>query len=106
MSRVTAVVLVLGGAEEDGEHVHSPGLAHLQACLREMDVGQLVSVDNLFGGWKHPGISCWGGGFNHLDVGEFVDVFRAQEWRCPEQALMILTTENEPSVVVRPASIG
>jgi hypothetical protein len=26
--------------------------------LRRADVGQLVAVDELFGGWKHPGIVC------------------------------------------------
>jgi hypothetical protein len=101
MSHVTAVVLMLSGMEEDSEHVHSPGLAALQSWLRAHDVGQLVSIDQMFGGWKHPGITCWGGGFNHLDVEDFTAVFRQQEWRRPEQAVLVLTTEDEPSVVVR-----
>jgi hypothetical protein len=45
---------------------------------------------------------CLGGGFNHLDVDEFIDVFREQEWRHSEQVVLVLTTEDEPSIVVRP----
>ncbi len=102
MSHVTGVVLILIDHEEDSAAVHSPGLLALQAWLREIDVGQLVSVDEMFGGWKHPGITCWGGGFNHLDVGAFTVLFHEKEWRHPEQALLMLTMEDEPSVVVRP----
>lgn len=32
--------------------------------------------------------------------------FREQEWRHPEQALLILTTEDDPAVVVRPTRVG
>lgn len=106
MSHVTAVVLVFSGLEEDSRDVLPPPVAELQAWLRRADVGQLVAVDHLFGGWKHPGIACLGGGFNYLDVESFAAVFRAQEWRHPEQALLILTTEDEPTVVVRPTCIG
>jgi hypothetical protein len=102
LSHVTAVVLMFSGLEEDSPDIPPPPLAELQAWLRRADVGQLVAVDGLFGGWKHPGIACFGGGFNHLDVEGFVAVFREQEWRHPEQAVLVLTTEDEPSVVVRP----
>lgn len=103
MSHVTAVVLMFSGFEEDSPNVSPPSLAALQAWLRRADVGQLVAVDQLFGGWKHPGIVCLGGGFNHLNVEAFVRVFRNQEWRLPGQALLVLTTEDEPAVVVRPS---
>jgi hypothetical protein len=39
---------------------------------------------------------------NHLDVEGFLDVFYAQEWRHPGQVVLVLTTEDEPSVVIRP----
>ncbi len=103
---MTAVVLVLSGLEEDSSDVPSPPLAELQAWLRRADVGQLVAVDHFFGGWKHAGIACFGGGFNQLDVESFAAVFREQEWRHPEQALLVLTTEDEPTLVVRPSRIG
>ena len=54
MSHVTAVVLMFSCLEEDNSDVPSPPLAELQAWLRRADVGQLVAVDGLFGGWKHP----------------------------------------------------
>ena len=77
-------------------------LAAVQAWLRRAGVGKLVAVDGLFGGWKHPGIACLGGRFNHLDVEGFVAVFREQEWRHPEQAVLVLTTEDESAIVFRP----
>ena len=40
--------------------------------------------------------------FNHLDVAAFTAVFREQEWRHPEQAELILTPEDQPSMVLRP----
>jgi hypothetical protein len=100
MSHVTAVVLMFSGLEEDSPDVPPPPLAGPQAWLRQADIGQLVAVDGLFGGWKHPGIACFGGGFNHVEG--FVAVFREQEWRHPEQVVLVLTTEDEHSVVVRP----
>jgi hypothetical protein len=106
MSHVTAVVLMFSGLEEDSPDVPPPPLAELQAWLRRADVGQLVAVDERFGGWKHPGIACLGGGFNHLNVEGFVELFRAQEWRHPEQAVLVLTPEDEPAVVVRPPGHG
>lgn len=71
MSHVTAAVLMFSGLEEDSGAVPAPPLAALQSWLRRADVGQLVAVDEMFGGWKHPGIICLGGGFNHLDVDAF-----------------------------------
>jgi hypothetical protein len=106
VSQVTAVVLTFSADEEDSLGVPPPPLAALQAWFRRADVGQLVAVDQLFGGWKHPGIVCLGGGFNHLNVGGFVELFRAQDWRHPEQAVLVLTTEDEPAVVVRPPGHG
>ena len=102
MSHVTAVVLMFSALEEDGLGIPPPSLAALQAWLRRSDVGQLVAVDQIFGGRKHPGIICLGGGFNHLDVVRFADLFLEQEWRQPEQAVLVLTTEEEPARVVRP----
>jgi hypothetical protein len=103
MSRVTAVVLMMSDREEDSPDVPSPALAALQAWLRRADVGQLVAVDHLFGGWKHPGTACLGGGFNHLDVDGFAELFREQEWRHSEQTVLLLTTEDEQARVVIPA---
>lgn len=59
-------------------------------------------MDRLFGDHKVPQVMCLGGGFDHLDVEEFIDVFREQEWRHLEQVVLVLTTEDEPSIVVRP----
>jgi hypothetical protein len=61
-----------------------------------------VVADQFLGEWKHPGILCLGGGFIHLDVESSVDLFREQEWRHPEQVVLVLTTEHEPAVVVHP----
>jgi hypothetical protein len=102
LSLVTALVLTFSALEEDSLDVPPPGVAALQAWLRRADVGQLVAVDHLFGGWKHPGIVCLGGGFNHLAVGGFTATFLEQDWRHPEQAVLVLTTEASPAVVVRP----
>jgi hypothetical protein len=93
---------MFSGIEEDSPDVPPPPLAELQAWLRRADVGQLVAVDALFGGWKHLGIVCFGGGFNHLDVDGLVGLFHGLEWRHPEQAVLVLTTEDEPAIVVRP----
>lgn len=103
MSHVTAVVLVCSGLEEDSLGVPPPPIAALQAWLRRADVGQLVALDQLFGGHKDPQVMCLGGGFNHLDVEGFIDVFREQEWRHPGQVVLVLTTEDEPSIVMRPS---
>jgi hypothetical protein len=81
MSRITAVVLMVPDREEDSLAVPSPALAGLQAWLRRADVGQLIGVDRLFGGRKHPGIVCLGGGFDRFNVEGFLEVFRAQGWR-------------------------
>lgn len=102
MSHVTAVVLICSGLEEDSLGVPPPPVAALQAWLRQEDLGQLISVDQVFGGWKDPQIMCFGGGFNHPDVAGFTSVFREQEWRHPAQVVLILTTEEQPSMVLRP----
>ena len=102
MSHVTAVVLICSGLEEDSFGVPPPPIAALQAWLRRVDLGQMVSVDQVFGGWKDPQIMCLGGGFNHMDVEAFMALFREQEWRHPEQAVLVLTTEDQPSIVRRP----
>jgi len=102
MSLVTAVVLICSGLEEDNLGVPPPPIAALQAWLRRHDLGQLISVDHVFGGWKDPQIICLGGGFNHLDIEAFMALFQEQEWRLPEQTVVVLTTEDHPSIVLRP----
>ena len=102
MSHVTAVVLICSGLEEDSLGVPPPPIAALQAWLRREDLGQLISVDQVFGGWKDPQIMCLGGGFNHMDLEAFMALFQEQDWRQPEQAVLILTTEDQPSIVRRP----
>lgn len=101
MSHVTSVVLLTSEREEDSADVPSPPIAALQAWLRQADVGQLIRVDHLFGGWKHPQTACWGGGLNHLDVKGFLALFRTIAWRHPEQVVLLLTTEEEPTLVMR-----
>ena len=102
MSEVRSVVLSCSGFEEDSLDVPPPAIAALQAWLRREDLGQLVSVDRLFGGWKGPQVVCFGGAFNHMDVDAFTAGFHKQEWRHPEQIVLILTTEEQPSTVLRP----
>jgi hypothetical protein len=101
MSEVTTVVLICSGFEEDSLDVPPPPIAALQAWLRREDLGQLVSVDRLFGGRKGPQVVCFGGAFNHMDVAGFTAVFREQDWRRPEQVVLILTTEEQPSIVLQ-----
>jgi hypothetical protein len=102
MSEVTTVVLVFSGHEEDSLDVPPPAVAAIQAWLRNADVGQLNPVEHLFGGWKAPGVRCFGGGFNHLDADSFAAVFRDQEWRHPEQVVLMLTTEEASLAIIRP----
>ena len=102
MSDVTAVIVIFSGSAVDGVDVLLPPLIALHEWLRWADLGQLVAVDYLSSGWKHPGITCLRGGFNHLDAVQFAELFREQEWRHPEQAVLVLTTEDEASVVLRP----
>jgi hypothetical protein len=46
------------------------------------------------------------GGVNHLGVEGFIAVFREQEWRHPEQAVLVLTTDDLPTIVVRQPDAG
>ncbi|MFC7477947.1 hypothetical protein ACFQS7_26610 [Dankookia sp. GCM10030260] len=103
MSEITGALLQFSGHEEDSLDAPFPALAALQACLRFQDVGQLHRMAHP-GGWKEPPVVAYFGGFNHLDADRFLAVFREQKWRVLEQVVLVLTMENRPSVVVRPAA--
>jgi hypothetical protein len=103
VSHVTAILLHVSGHEEGSLDVPPPSIAALKACLRCRDVGQLVRFVNP-GGWKEPPTVVLLGRFDDLDVKALLDMFWAQEWRVPEQVVLVVTTKDEASRVYRPSA--
>lgn len=60
-----------------------------------------ADLSDLAGGNKHPQTFIYSAGVNRMDCDGLMAAFRSVRWEVPEQAIMVLITEDDPAVVVR-----
>jgi len=61
--------------------------------------GQLVQIDEHYGGGKHPEVLVWGGGFNYLSWNEFIEYAKSLPWK---EALGGMADEQRVIMIVSP----
>jgi len=63
---------------------------------------QLNSVEDSFGGSKHPQMFVAGGGFNHFPEDDFAAFVLSLPWQNPENVVLVIDPEEGAPRVFRP----
>jgi len=98
MSYVSGIVIQISSAEEGDEQ---------EALLKSLEVfrnGVGISfkdLSNYSAGSKNPQISLFCGGFNYLEKEELLALLDSFSWYCPEQVVVTITTEDDPTEIYR-----
>jgi hypothetical protein len=95
MSYVTGVVLIMSCAEDTGDTDTPDLLTQINGWLFARKFGNLVLVQEQFGGNKHPQMFVAGGGYNYLPCDEFAAMVLALPWEYPSQVALVLSTEEQ-----------
>lgn len=101
MSIVTGVVLCCALTEEDGEDAPIEQVVAINQWLMQRGRGALVDVTDHAGGYRHPQMLVFAGGFNHLDEDEFVRVVLSQSWLEPSNVVLVMQPEEGETRVFR-----
>ena len=101
VSYVTGVVLCSGGGEGDDDD-NGPCWAQVQDWLISHGFAALTYVDQSFSGTKAPQMIVAGGGFNYFPCDEFRAFVESVAWRDPRRVVLVMQTEDDRTVVVRP----
>ncbi|MER8404721.1 hypothetical protein NKH16_08185 [Mesorhizobium sp. M1307] len=107
MSVVSGVVLCTSSAEDLSSPNGLPILfENIQEWLAERaPFQQLNSVEDSFGGSKHPQMFVAGGGFNHFPEDDFAAYVMLLPWQNPENVVLVIDPEEGPTRVFRPSCL-
>jgi len=94
VSVITDVMLCASDSETAAvEHINAqmPSLCASGGRL------EMVTDKDRFGGTKVPSRGAWGGAFNFLDFGSFIDAVKAAPWKFRSYVVLILWDEFDDS---------
>jgi len=104
VSVVSGVVLCTSIAEDCSSPNGQPVLfERIQEWLAEHagPFQQLNSVEDSFGGSKHPQMFVAGGGFNHFPEDDFAVFVLSLPWQNPENVVLVIEPEEGATRVFR-----
>lgn len=106
MSCVTGIVICFSCAEDYTERADGtdryPILEEINSWLSERGKLPLVKLDEKMSCGKHPQMNVFGGGYNYLGDGEFLELFATRNWKEKDQVFMIFNPEEGPIQVIKP----
>jgi hypothetical protein len=107
MSVVSGITLLTGVSEdyieqEDGSD-RWPLIERINIWLDERNFSALTSVEDHYGGSKHPQLTVHGAGFNYFPEDDFAAFVLSLPWKQPENMLLIIQPEEGPTKVYRPS---
>lgn len=97
MSYVSGVTLQVDD-ENDAEIVRTV----VNGWLKSEGHSELESVEDCYGGAKHPQVYVFGGGFNYLDEDGLAELVKSASWASPENVVLLINPEGGATKVVRP----
>ena len=95
MSHVSGVTLQISCAEDGNNDAHATVclVDQINAWLKERDFMPLVSVEDRYGGSKHPQVYIYGAGFNGFDEDDFAAYVLSLPWNVPESLVLLIQPE-------------
>jgi len=101
MSHVSDVIICLSPGEEIDDNATTPPIQEINKYLMAQNRGELKKVDDYAGGYKAVQAAVWMGAFNHLDIPEFLNVVKAQQWEGREIVQVFIKDEHEKTFTPR-----
>ncbi len=98
MSRVTNVLLHIGGCDSDSVN---GTIVQANAYFEDCDIRGLISLNDpslpkgWYGGNKYLEAKLYVGAFNHLYLDEFIKHLRSLEWKKPSEVQLIVKEQEE-----------
>ena len=105
MSRVSGVVICTSNFDEEVREESATWTA-ISAWLGERSFGDLLAVQDGFGGTKHSAMIVVGAGFNYFPEDEFAEFVLGRPWKDPENVVLIIQPEQGKTRVFRPPLVG
>jgi len=106
MSTVTGITLQFSCAEDYVERISQsdlyPIIDEINKWLGKNGFGPLCSVEDAYGGNRHPQFCVYGGGYNSLPDDDFVAMVTTRAWRYPEDVILLLKHEDDPIKIIQP----
>ena len=107
MSYVTSVVLHVDLSEDgfdcDDNLEHGRRLRSINIWLRELGFGPLKELGDGAGGNKNAQVYIYCAAYNHFEDEKFLEYVKEIKFGYPEQAILLMTSESNPTVVYRPS---
>lgn len=109
MSVVSGVTLHFSVAEDsteqpDGSDIFA-NITKINDWLAERRFGPLASVEDHYGGSKHPQVALFGAGYNHfMPRDEFIGFVLTLDWWNPENVVLLINPEEGATMIFRPVA--
>lgn len=108
MSVVTGITLQFSVAEEfselNGEKDVFTLVEEINEWLAHRNFGPLASVEDAYGGNKHPQFCVCGGGYNYFPDDEFCSFVLSRPWGYPKDVILLVKHEDDPIKIMQPTS--
>ncbi len=105
MSVVSGVTLQISCAEEFIEQKSGPDVIPLvdevNAWLAAKNFKPLTSLEDHYGGNKHPQVLVYGAGYNYFCEEDFAQFVMALRWNAPECVVLLINPEEGPTKIFR-----
>ena len=102
MSSVSAITLHTSCIEECTEDGKILIIDRINEWLRNANFAPLLSVEDAYGGSKHPQVLIYGAGFNYFPETEFATFILSLPWECPENVVLLINPEEGSTKIFRP----